>query len=64
MGGLVDEHIIKGFTLQRAKQVNIATARLPIPELSQAEKTYAPVLAINQVRARRLTPLEHAGWHP
>eukprot|EP00045_Choanoeca_perplexa_P011221 m.117866 g.117866 ORF g.117866 m.117866 type:complete len:669 (+) comp15554_c0_seq1:170-2176(+) len=63
MGGLVDEHIIKDFTLERAQHVKIATARLPIPEMSQAEKTYAPVLSINQVFEALLKLQDTKDWH-
>eukprot|EP00049_Salpingoeca_infusionum_P014746 m.279354 g.279354 ORF g.279354 m.279354 type:complete len:802 (-) comp15742_c0_seq2:665-3070(-) len=50
LGGLVDEQIQRNFTLDRASQVGIKTARLPVLELSNAAETkYAPVLSINQV---------------
>jgi hypothetical protein len=49
VGGFVDEALKPGVTLQRAKEKQIRTLRLPIPELTVMEKSYAPVLAINQV---------------
>eukprot|EP00041_Stephanoeca_diplocostata_P028045 m.784128 g.784128 ORF g.784128 m.784128 type:complete len:933 (+) comp23296_c0_seq1:243-3041(+) len=50
IGGLVDEHVIKGYTLGRATEAQICTARLPIAEV--ARKRDGPtsvVLSINQV---------------
>lgn len=53
IGGLVDEHILKNFTLDKAETVGIATARLPITEMahkiSDKPKSANQVLAPNQV---------------
>eukprot|EP00730_Choanoeca_flexa_P008303 TRINITY_DN12474_c0_g8_i1.p1 TRINITY_DN12474_c0_g8~~TRINITY_DN12474_c0_g8_i1.p1 ORF type:complete len:653 (+),score=120.59 TRINITY_DN12474_c0_g8_i1:114-2072(+) len=63
MGGLVDEHIVKDYTLERANSAGIATARLPIPEMTRAEKSYAPVLSINQVfEALLIVQNQKDGW--
>lgn len=46
----MDEHIAKNATLDMSSERGLATARLPIQEFTVAEKKYAPVLSIDQVR--------------
>eukprot|EP01147_Barroeca_monosierra_P006953 gene6954-7609_t len=63
LGGLVDEQIKKNLTLNRAVEASVTTARLPIPEFSNAGATrYAPVLSINQVFEALLTVANNSDW--
>eukprot|EP00056_Hartaetosiga_gracilis_P019241 m.13492 g.13492 ORF g.13492 m.13492 type:complete len:790 (+) comp7526_c0_seq1:52-2421(+) len=63
MGGLVDEQIIKNYTMERANKAGIKTASLPIKLFSNSEDTkYAPVLSINQVLETLLEVYGGGSW--
>lgn len=65
MGGIVDEHLLRGATMSSAAQHGVTTARLPIQELTTPTpgKAYAPVLAVNQVFEAVHAVHQGATWH-